>query len=183
MLSNRNNRHERARHLATRRGVARRIYHSMASLLHCWRFFTSWTDSREVGVVEEVGTLNNHHHRCRRRIRGIRWGGEVVGWICTLVLTYHPTRYHQKIIEFVFWGGVLCNNQNGGLSIATDISFFWILKYIRFSRPRTVWGGNANGQHHVINQQSAIIFLEQSSSLSSHNNKHDGSLGYSNNYW
>ena len=107
MLSNRNNRHERARHLATRRGVARRIYHSMASLLHCWRFFTSWTDSREVGVVEEVGTLNNHHHRCRRRIRGIRWGGEVVGWICTLVLTYHPTRYHQKIIEFVFWGGSL----------------------------------------------------------------------------
>jgi len=35
MLSNRNTRHERARHLATRRGVARRIYHSMASLLHC----------------------------------------------------------------------------------------------------------------------------------------------------
>ena len=35
MLSNRNTRHERARHQATRRGVARRIYHSMASLLHC----------------------------------------------------------------------------------------------------------------------------------------------------
>jgi hypothetical protein len=35
MLSNRNTRHERARHLAMRRGVARRIYHSMASLLHC----------------------------------------------------------------------------------------------------------------------------------------------------
>ena len=107
MLSNRNTRHERARHQATRRGVARRIYHSMASLLHCWRFFTSWTDTREVGVVEEVGTLNNHHHRCRRRIRGIRWGGEVVGWICTLVLTYHPTRYHKKIIGFVLGGGSL----------------------------------------------------------------------------
>ncbi len=26
---------ERARHQATRRGIARRIYHSMASLLHC----------------------------------------------------------------------------------------------------------------------------------------------------
>jgi len=111
MLSNRNTRHERARHLAARCGIARRIYHSMASLLHCWRFFTSWTDSREVGVVEEVGTLNNHHHRCRRQIRGVWWGGEVVGWICTLVLTYHPTRYHKKIVDCFFGAGVLCNNQ------------------------------------------------------------------------
>ena len=35
MLSNRSTCHERAHHLAARRGVARQIYHSMASLLHC----------------------------------------------------------------------------------------------------------------------------------------------------
>jgi len=34
-----------------------------------------------------------------------------VGWICTLVLTYHPTRYHEKIVEFFFGGGVLHNIQ------------------------------------------------------------------------
>ena len=103
----------------------------------------------------------------------------MVGWICTLVLTYHPTRYHKKIVEFVLGGGGLCNNQNGGLSIAMRFLF----EYSNiFSRPRTVWGGNATHNIMLFKQQSAIIFLEQSSSLSSHNNKHDGSLGYSNNY-
>jgi hypothetical protein len=97
-------------------------------------------------------------------------------------ILYHPTRYHKKIVEFVLGGGVLCVTiNNGGLSIADEISFFRIFKYIRFSRPRTVWGGNATHNIMLFKQQSAIIFLEQSSSLSSHNNKHDGSLGYSNN--
>ena len=95
----------------------------------------------------------------------------------------HPTRYHKEIVEFVLGGGSLVTINNGGLSIADEISFFRIFKYIWFSRPRTVWGGNATHNIMLFKQQSAIIFLEQSSSLSSHNNKHDGSLGYSNNYW
>jgi hypothetical protein len=108
----------------------------------------------------------------------VRWWGGFARWYRHTI----PPDKTKKSSNLFLGGGVLCNNQNGGLSIANEISFFCIFKYIRFSRPRTVWGGNANGQHHVINQQSAIIFLEQSSSLSSHNNKHDGSLGYSNNY-
>ena len=47
-----------------------------------------------------------------------------MGWICTLVLTYHPTRYHKKIVEFVLGGESYVAINNGGLSIADEISFF-----------------------------------------------------------
>ena len=42
-------------------------------------------------VVEGVCALNNHLHRCHRRIRGGRLDGEVVGRHGSLGSTYHPT--------------------------------------------------------------------------------------------
>ena len=111
----------------------------------------------------------------------VRWWGGGVDLHIGIDIPSHQISQQNR--RFFWGGGSYVTINNGGLSIADEISFFRIFKYIRFSRPRTVWGGKATHNIMLFKQQSAIIFLEQSSSLSSHNNKHDGSLGYSNNYW
>ena len=96
-------------------------------------FFTSWTDSREVWVVEEVIILNNHHHQCRCRIRGVgkmvRWWGGMARWHCHT----SPPEIWKKC-----WGlGGLpyATINNGRVSIANEISSFRIFKYLCLNTP------------------------------------------------
>ena len=61
-----------------------------------------------------------------------------------------PPDITKKLSNFSLGGEYYVTINNGGLSTADEISFFRMLKFIRFSRPRTDWGGKCNTQHHVI---------------------------------